>query len=117
MDQFVFVDYSYNDYLLRKIDTVKYKHNNLLYFEKNKRLYVFVSEKVRTNKCDKLELNKTYNLYSPGEFDNKNMDPIFQHLDGEVLFNEGVAFDNSSPNIVRALIVSPSIEGLCYFKW
>src|SRR5690606_29045955 len=108
-----FTDIKKTEFLYLKSDTIKYKFNNLLYFEKNDSIFIVVTHKEMVMPCEKLLLDHKYNLKL------KSVRPpeILNYLDyitSYPMYNNEIIDLQKGNGILWDLFITSDIIGTCY---
>lgn len=101
-------------YKLLNIDSVSYKYNNILYFEKDLSIYIVVTKKESLIKCNKLVEGEVYYLRIKSALPSNY--PNFRDIDSQYMYNEEVIYFLKAENIKWGFYITENIKGLCYIN-
>lgn len=101
-------------YKLLNIDSVSYKYNNILYFEKDLSIYIVVTKKESLIKCNKLVEGEVYYLRIKSVLPSNY--PNFRDIDSQYMYNEEVIYFLKAENIKWGFYKTENIKGLCYIN-
>src|SRR5690606_12266624 len=99
-------------YKLMNIDSLSYKYNNILHFERDSRIYLVVTKKEKIKNCKKTKKGKMYNLNIKSAFPSNY--PNFRDINSQYMYNEEVIYFLKAENIEWGLYKTENIKGLCY---
>lgn len=101
----------YQSFKIIKIDTAKYKYNNIFYAKREGAIYKIVTKKEYIEPCRTVEKGKTYKLLIESTFPSM----ILNRLDfgGRGMYEkETIEFEGG--NIIWDLFITSDIKGTCY---